>query len=94
MQSTGYLETKSRRPGAVAAVIAVHAAGIGALFMIAPTVYERIEKPLEGYNVPKTLVPPDVVEDPASKTKAKTALPVDHIDHVMKTTPTDRKSVV
>ena len=88
MQSTGYLETNVRRPGAVAAVIAVHAVGIGALMMIAPTVYERIDQPFEGYNVPKTLVPPDVVEDPVSKTKAKTALPVHHVNHIVKSKPT------
>ena len=88
MQSTGYLETNVRRPGAVAAVIAVHAAGIGALMMIAPTVYERIDKPFEGYNVPKTLVPPEIVDDVVPKTKAKTSLPVDRVDHIVKSKPT------
>jgi periplasmic protein TonB len=72
MMSTGYLETKSRHPGALAAVVAIHAAGISALMMIAPTVYERIYPPLEGYNVPAPPIPPEAVPDPMPKVKRKT----------------------
>ena len=87
MQSTGFLDAKPRRPAAMIAVVAVHAVGIGALMMIAPTVYERIDKPLSGVMIGAPKIPPKIIPDPAPKTKAKTALLVDHIDHIMKTTP-------
>ena len=71
MQSTGFLDTKPRRPGAMIAVVAVHAVGISALMMIAPTVIERINPPLEGYNVPAPTIPPEIIPDPAPRTEAK-----------------------
>ena len=77
MMSYGYLETKPR-PGAMAAVIAIHAAGIGALMMIAPTVIQEIEKPFEGYNVPVPK-PPIIVKDELPQTKAKTPQSVDQV---------------
>ncbi len=77
MMSYGYLETKPR-PGAMAAVIAIHAAGIGALMMIAPTVIQEIEKPFEGYNVPVPK-PPEIVKEALPQTKAKTPQSVDQV---------------
>ena len=84
MQSTGYLETNVRRPGAVAAVIAVHAAGIGALMMIAPTVYERIDKPLRGVMIDAPKIPPKIIPDPAPKTEAKAQRTIERIEPVVK----------
>ena len=63
MQSTGFLDAKPRRPAAMIAVVAVHAVGTGALMMIAPTVIERINPPLEGYNVPKPTIPPEIMPE-------------------------------
>ena len=86
--STGFLDTKPRRPAAMVAVIAIHAIGIGALMMIAPTVKTIIPDILEGYNVPDTTIPPEVVDDATPKTKTKTALPVNRIERVVKSKPT------
>ncbi len=85
--STGFLDTKPR-PGAMVAVVAIHAAGIGALMMVAPTAKTIIPDILEGYNVPKVIIPPEVVDDAAPKTKAKTALTVDRVERVVKSKPT------
>ena len=84
MQSTGYLETTSRRPGAVAAVIAVHAAGIGALMMIAPTVYERIDKPLRGFMIDAQKISPKIIPDPAPKTEAKSQRTIERVTPVVR----------
>ncbi len=86
--STGFLDTKPRRPAAMVAVVAIHAVGIGALMMIAPTVIEKVSKPFEAYDVPETIIPPEVVTDPSPTTKAKTALPVNHVKRVVKSKPT------
>ncbi len=86
--SPGFLDTKPRRPAAMVAVIAIHAAGIGALMMIAPTVKTIIPDILEGYNVADTTIPPEVVDDATPKTKTKTALPVNRIERVVKSKPT------
>ncbi len=85
--STGFLDTKARHPAAMVAVVAIHVAGIGALLMIAPTVKAVIPDILEGYNVPKTIIPPEVVEDVIPKTKAKIALPVDRVERLVKSKP-------
>jgi periplasmic protein TonB len=77
MQSTNYLDTKARHPGALAAVVAIHAAGIGALMMIAPTVYERINKPLIGEMIKLPPDPPKVVPDPMPKVERKTTTVID-----------------
>jgi periplasmic protein TonB len=77
MLSDGYLETKPR-PGAMAAVIAIHAAGIGALMLIAPTVVDRIEKPFEGYNVPIPK-PPEIVKEELPKVKTERQRTVDQV---------------
>jgi periplasmic protein TonB len=77
MTTTGYLESKPR-PGAMAAVIAIHAAGIGALLMIAPTVVDRIEKPFEGYDVPVSK-PPVIVKDDIPKIKTQRTRTVDQV---------------
>ena len=74
--STGYLETKPR-PAAMAAVIAIHATGIGALMMIAPTIVDRIEKPFEGYNVPVEKIPPEIIPHPIIKPKTDTKSLID-----------------
>ena len=71
MMSSGYLETRPR-PGAMAAVIAIHAAGIGALMMIAPTVVSDGAKILRTYNVPPMTIPPEIVDHPATKAKTET----------------------
>jgi periplasmic protein TonB len=71
MMSTGYLETKPR-PAAMAAVIAIHAAGIGALMMIAPTVVTDAETILRTYDVPTVTIPPEVIEHPIIKPKTET----------------------
>lgn len=84
MQSDGYLNAKPR-PGAMVVVIAIHAAGIGALMMVAPTVIETVTKPFEAYNVKPPVIPPEVINDPAPKSKAKTVVPV---DRVVKSKPT------
>jgi periplasmic protein TonB len=86
--STGFLDTKPRRPAAMVAVLAIHAVGIGALMLIAPTVKTIIPDILEGYNVPEAIIPPDIVDDATPKTKAKTALPVDNVERVVKSKPT------
>jgi periplasmic protein TonB len=77
MQSTNYLDTKTRHPGALAAVVAIHAAGIGALMMIAPTIVETIAPALEGYNVPAPPIPPEIVPDPMPKVERKTTTVID-----------------
>jgi periplasmic protein TonB len=86
--STGFLDAKPRRPAAMVAVIAIHAAGIGALMMIAPTVKTIIPDILEGYNVPEATIPPEIVDDATPKTKTKTAFPVDHVERVVKSKST------
>ena len=78
MMSYGYLETKPR-PGAMAAVIAIHAAGIGALMMIAPTVVDRIEKPLIGVMIDPVKVPPEIVKEDPVKIKTKSPQSVDQV---------------
>jgi periplasmic protein TonB len=88
--STGFLDAKPRRPATLAAVIAIHAVGIGGLMMIVPKVAERFAPPLEGYNVPLPTIPPEVVKDPAPKTKAKTALPVDRVERRVDSKPADK----
>ena len=88
MQSNGYLETKPR-PGAMAAVVAIHVAGIGALMLIAPTVVERFHPPLEGYNVPAPTIPPEVVDEATPKVKTKTVLPVDRVERRVPSKPGD-----
>lgn len=87
--STGFLDAKPRRPGAMLAVIAIHAAGIGALIMIAPTVVNRVAPALEGYNVPKPTIPPERVDEAAPTAKAKAALPVDRPERRIESEPTD-----
>ncbi len=87
--STGFLDAKPRRPGAIVAVVAVYVAGIGGLMMIAPTVVQTFTKPLEGYNVPRSIVPPEPVSDPAPKTKAKTPLAVDRIERRVESKPAE-----
>jgi periplasmic protein TonB len=86
MMSTGYLETKPR-PAAMAAVIAIHAAGIGALMMIAPTVVDRIEKPFEGYNVPIPK-PPVVVKEDQPKVNTERQRNVDQVKPYVAPKPT------
>lgn len=77
MQSTNYLDTKTRHPGALAAVIAIHAVGITALVMMAPVVRDIIDKPFEGYNVPAPPIPPEVVPVPTPKVERKTTSTID-----------------
>ena len=76
--STGYLETKPR-PAAMAAVIAIHATGIGALMMIAPTIVDRIEKPLIGVMIDPPKIPPEIVKEEPLKVKTKTLRPIDQV---------------
>lgn len=87
--STGFLDAKPRRPGAMIAVVAVHVAGIGGLMMIAPTVVQTITKPLKAYNVPLSIIPPELVSDPAPQTKAKTPLPVDRVERRVESKPAE-----
>jgi periplasmic protein TonB len=77
MQSTNYLDTKTRHPGALATVIAIHAVGISALVMMAPVVREIIDKPFEGYNVPAPPIPPEILPDPTPKVERKTTTVID-----------------
>jgi periplasmic protein TonB len=77
MQSTNYLDTKTRHPGALATVIAIHAVGISALVMMAPVVREIIDKPFEGYNVPAPPIPPEILPDPTPKMERKTTTVID-----------------
>lgn len=86
MLSNGYLETKPR-PGAMAAVVAIHAVGIGALMMTAPTVVDRIEKPFEGYNVPVPK-PPVVVEEDLPQVKTERQRAVDQVKPYVAPKPT------
>ena len=79
MQSDGFLDARPR-PAAMVAVVAIHIAGIGALMMIAPTVVERIERPLEGYNVPAPAIPPEIVKAEMPKLKSKAPVPVDRVE--------------
>jgi periplasmic protein TonB len=83
MQSNGYLNAKPR-PGMMMAVIAIHAAGIGGLMMIAPTVVDRVTKTLTVEQIDLPVIPPEVIDDPAPKSRAKTVLPVDQIERVVK----------
>ncbi len=92
MQFNGYLETKPR-PGAIVAVIAIHAVGIGALLMIAPTVVERFDKPLIGEMIDAPKIPPKV-DDPAPKAKARTALPVDRPERRVDSKPTGSETAL
>jgi hypothetical protein len=71
MQSNGYLNAKPR-PGMMMAVIAIHAAGIGGLMMIAPTVVDRVTKTLTVEQIDLPVIPPEVIDDPAPKSRAKT----------------------
>jgi periplasmic protein TonB len=87
MQSNGYLNAKPR-PGIMIAVIAIHAAGIGGLMMIAPTVIEKVTKTLTVEQINLPVIPPEVIDDPAPKAKAKTVLPVDQVERVVKSKPT------
>lgn len=77
MESTGFLDAKPRHHGALATVIAVHVVGIGALMMIAPTVVERVTKILTVTQIPLPIDPPLIIEEPTTKAKVKTTLPID-----------------
>jgi periplasmic protein TonB len=77
MESTGFLDAKPRHPGALATVIAVHVVGIGALMVIAPVVVERVTKILTVKQIPLPIDPPVIVDEPTTKVKVKTTLPID-----------------
>ena len=93
MQSNGYLETKLR-PGAVVAVIAIHAIGIGALLMIAPTVVEHFDKPLIGEMIDAPKIPPEIDDKVTPKTMARTALPVDRPERRIDSKPTGSETAL
>jgi periplasmic protein TonB len=78
MMSTGYLETKPR-PAAMAAVIAIHAAGIGALILFAPTVTKTVETVLVGRPISLPPEPPKVIKEDPPKIKVMTRQPIDHV---------------
>jgi periplasmic protein TonB len=91
--STGFLDAKPRRPGAMIAVIAVHIAGIGGLMMIAPTLIQTIDRPFERYNVDPPIIPPEIVEKAKAKAKAKakvkTTAPVDQPERAVISKPSE-----
>ena len=93
MLSNGYLETKPR-PGAIVAVIAIHAVGIGALLMIAPTVVERFDKPLIGEMIDAPKIPPEIDDKVTPKIKARTALPVDRPERRVDSKPTGSETAL
>jgi periplasmic protein TonB len=86
MQSTGYLENRPR-PAAIVAVVAIHAAGIGALLMIAPTVVDTvIRPPFEGYNI-RVEKPPKVVEDQKPIIKMRTLVRDNQVKPIIDSPP-------
>ena len=79
-----------RRPVALIAVAAIHAAGIGALLMIAPTLVD-IPKKLIVELIPLPEVMPEPVKKPVTQPPSKKAeLPVDRFKPVAPTKPADR----
>jgi periplasmic protein TonB len=85
--STGYLETKPR-PGAMAAVIAIHAAGIGALILFAPTVTQGIETVLVGRPIPLPPEPPKVIKEDPVKVKINKPSTIDKVKPYVAPRPT------
>jgi periplasmic protein TonB len=82
MQS-GFLDTNSRRPAVMAAVVIIHTVGIGALIPFAPTVTKTAEKILAGRLIPVDPAPPVVMLDPAPKTKASTTTRIDPLRRIV-----------
>ena len=93
MLSNGYLESRPR-PGAIVAVIAIHAVGIGALLMIAPTVVERFDKPLIGEMIDAPKIPPEIDDKVTPKIRARTALPVDRPERRVDSKPTGSETAL
>jgi periplasmic protein TonB len=79
MQTTGFLDAKPRHPGALATVIAIHAVGIGALILFAPTVIKTTTTILEGRQIPLPPVPPGIVKEDPIKIKTKAPPVIDQV---------------
>ena len=86
MQSTGYLDKRASRPGAIVAVAAIHAIGIGSLILLAPTITRTAQTMLIAKSIPLPNDPPEIVKTVAQTVKTS----VSHrVPDVKKTIPSE-----